>query len=476
MHQKNREIISKDKSISDWYTSIVEKAGLIHYSNIKGFMSFLPYGWAIWEKIQSHLNFAFKKEKIKNVALPSLFPYSDLVLESSHVKGFKPELFLIEHKGKEILNDPYVLRPTSEAAFCKLWNQTLRTYQQLPLLYNQWCSVFRVEKNTRPFLRNSEFYWQEMHGAFSNDQDCQKMVDKIIEIYSWLINKILMIPTISGKKTVNEKFAGAEETYTLETIMPDGQALQSATSHNLGQNFAKAFDIKFQGKNNAFEMAHTMSAGLSTRIIGGLIMTHGDDNGLVLPFNIAPIQIMLIPMFAQKNKDVLKITKQIAAELKEYEVEIDENDNNSLGSKIADNEIRGIPFQIIIGPKDLENNKATIIVRNDTKNKHQVEFSKIASWIADKSKEYDEALYLKAKERYQNQIVIIDNQKDFINALNNQKVILAPWAGNENDEASLKKTTGATARCISIEKQITNEKCFFTNKKAKHWVYFARAY
>ena len=472
--KKNREIVSQNVSLSDWYTSIIEKAELIHYSSIKGFMSFLPRGWSIWEQIQQHLNKRFYELKIKNVALPSLLPYSDLLLEANHVEGFNPELFLIEHKNGNKLSDPYVLRPTSEVVFCKLWSETLQNYSQLPLLYNQWCNAFRVEKSTRPFLRNSEFHWQEMHGAFANESECYLMVKKIHEIYAWLINDVLMIPTLSGLKSNNERFAGALETYTLETIMPDGQALQSATSHNLGQNFSKPFNIKYQTKNNTYDFVYTMSAGLSTRIIGGLIMSHGDDNGLVLPFGIAPTQIMILTLFANNNPEVLEVANNLYNELKEkYRVEID-NSSNSLGHKISQQEVYGTPLLIIIGANEIKNNSVMVKWRNSS-DKNIISIPILFETIASKIENYNQSLYAKVKQRYQEQIVKVKNFNEFKENLDNNKVILTGWSGSDNDEIEIKTLTGATIRCIT-NLPVENEKCFFTNKPAKCLVYFARSY
>ncbi|WP_033160268.1 proline--tRNA ligase [Mycoplasmoides alvi] len=472
--KKNREIISQIVSLSDWYTSVVEKAELIHYSPIKGFMSFLPRGWSIWEQIQKHLNKKFEELKIKNVALPSLFPYGDLLLEANHIKGFNPELFLIESKNHEKLSSPYVLRPTSEVAFCKLWSEILQNYSQLPFLYNQWCNVFRVEKSTRPFLRNSEFHWQEMHGAFSDSSSCIDMVKKMHDIYAWLINDVLMIPTLSGLKSENEKFAGAIETYTIETIMPDGQALQSATSHNLGQNFSKAFDIKYQNKNNIYEFVHTMSAGLSTRIIGGLIMSHGDDNGLVLPFSIAPTQIMILTLFGNKNSEVVNFANELFNSLKQkYRVDVDFSDN-SLGYKINQQEIYGVPLLIIVGPNEL-NNKTVLLKWRNSSDKEIVSINNISQKILNNISVYNNSLYAKVSSRYQNQIVKVYNLDDFKKSLNDKKVLLVGWSGTIDDENEIKKTTGATIRCIT-NLSTNNINCFYTNKPAQHLVYFARSY
>lgn len=472
--KKNRDIISQEISLSDWYTSVIENAKLIHYSSIKGFMTLLPRGWAIWNLIQKELNNLFEKLHIQNVALPTLFPYSYLFLEAKHVEGFKPELFLVKNKGDEVLKDPYVLRPTSEIVFCKLWSEILHTYSQLPMLYNQWCNVFRVEKNTRPFLRNSEFYWQEMHGAFADQDSCIDMVKKMHDVYNFVINNVLMIPTLSGLKTPNETFAGALQTYTLETIMPDGQALQSATSHNLDQNFAKAFNIKFQSKENKYEYVYTMSAGMSTRIIGSLIMSHGDDNGLVLPFKVAPIQIEIITLMKKNSYEITEIAKKIKSELDlKYRVSIDDS-KYSLGYKINKYEIYGVPLLIIIGPNDIKNNKVTIKWRNSIE-KINVDINELTSLIDSSINDYDKQLYDAVKKRYEQQIVIVNDFKNFKLQLDNKKVILVPWSGNDEDEKKIKELTNATIRCI-ISKPINDEKCFYTKKPAKNWVYFARAY
>ncbi|WP_027119538.1 proline--tRNA ligase [[Mycoplasma] testudinis] len=475
--KKNLAITSRATSFSDWYTNIVEAAQLIHYSGIKGFMTFLPRGWAIWEQIQKYMNQKFKTLKIQNVALPSLFPYSDLIKEKHHVQGFNPELFLISQKGDEKLGDPYVLRPTSEVAFCELWSETLQTYQQLPFLYNQWCSVFRVEKSTRPFLRNSEFHWQEVHCAFADEQSCLEMVKAMNDAYSWLINEILMMYPLAGEKTPNERFAGALNTYTLETIMPDGQALQSSTSHHLGQNFAQAFDIKFQNKDNKYSHVYTMSAGISTRIIGALIMSHSDDNGLVLPFKIAPEQIVIIPLLADKNPDILKAANLLYEQLvqQDYRVIID-NTNASMGSRLATHEVNGVPFSIVIGPNDLKTKTLTIKIRNQAE-KINVAIDELNKWLKNSIQTYDQQLYEASKSRTQQAIVKISTYEQFEQAIKDKKVVLAPWFEDPEAEAQLKTKTGATARCINLKLKVSDEdKCFYSGKKATNWVYFARAY
>lgn len=475
---KNQAIVTRAESFSDWYTSIVEAAQLIHYSKIKGFMTFLPRGWAIWEQIQKYLSYKFKELKIQNIALPSLFLYSDFLREKNHVTGFNPELFLITQKGDDQLEDPYVLRPTSEVAFCQLWSETLRTYNQLPFLYNQWCSVFRVEKNTRPFLRNTEFFWHEVHCAFADSNRCNDMVQRMWEVYNWLINDILMMATIKGVKTANERFAGAIDTYTLETIMPDGQALQSSTVHYFGQNFAKTFDVKFQTKNNDFAYVHTMSAGLSTRIIGAMIMSHSDDHGLVLPFKIAPEQIVIIPLLANKNSEILVYAKQIFNKLSnhdQYRILIDES-NDSLGAKLSHHETHGVPFVIIVGPNDLTKQTITIKIRTKSE-KIQIQNSELINWMKINVNKFDQELYETSQIRLEQTIVKAKTYSEFEQAIKNKKIALSPWHDDVNAENDLKAKTGITTRCIKQDEIINeNEKCFYSNKKATHWIYFARAY
>lgn len=472
----NRTIVSRQTSFTDWYTSIVERAELVHYSPIKGLMTFLPRGWALWEQIQAWLNAGFARLGVKNIALPSLFLQSDLQREKTHVAGFAPETFVVSQVGANQLTDPYVLRPTSETAVCRLWSEILQTYSQLPLLFNQWCSVFRVEKNTRPFLRNAEFHWQEAHGAYPDANSCLQAVENFDQLYANLMQDVLMIPVLRGQKTANERFAGGLATFTLEAIMPDGQCLQSATSHYLGQNFAQAFDIRFQDRDNTYKTPHTMSAGMSTRIIGALIMTHSDDAGLVLPFHVAPEQIALIPLMAHKEPKVAALVAELSAKLKARWRVWDNFPGNSLGSSLAAVEIAGVPLAIIVGPDDVQTGTLTLKWRTQ-QSKTKIPVDDLLTYINKNAPLFDQQLYDVAWQRMQTQIVQVATREQLIEAINNNKVALAPWAGSEAEEVALKQTTRITARCIKGPIDPTKDvKCFFTGKQATHYVYFGRAY
>ncbi len=316
MEQTNKKIIKRSQNFADWYTSVINEANLIQYTDVKGAMIFKPKGWVIWENIQKILDAKFKEVGSLNVSMPTLIPIEEFEKEKEHVEGFAPELFTVNQIGEKVLNKKMCLRPTSEIWFCKYFENEIKSYKNLPIKVNQWCSVFRAEKNTRPFLRNSEFHWQELHCAFSNFQEANDFAIDILDIYAEVYEKYLAIPVIKGQKTNRERFAGGDITYTIESMMQDGQALQSATSHNLGQNFAKAYDIKFQDKNNELQLVYTTSHGLTTRIIGAIIMVHSDDNGLVLPFPIAGTQIKIIPLLANKNPKIMEYAQKIYNELK----------------------------------------------------------------------------------------------------------------------------------------------------------------
>ena len=472
---KLEKITTRDVDFAQWYTDVVKAAKLVEYSAIKGELVFMPNGWAIWSIIQQELDKRFKKYGIVNVALPTFIKYSEFMKEKQHVEGFAPEVFLVTKKGNENLTEPYVVRPTSEVLFCDYFKKIVTSYNDLPVKVNQWCNVFRAEKNTKPFLRTTEFFWHELHTIHSSKTEAINQAKNMADEYYDFITKELLIPCIQGEKTIGERFAGAENTYTLEALMQNGQALQCGTSHYLGQNFAKTYDISFTNKNNKTEYVYQTSTGASTRLIGAIIMSHSDDHGLRLPFAIAPIQIAILGIFANKKPKIIQVANTIAKKLNKYRVKIDMSDKG-LGYKAVWSETTGVPFSIIIGPNDLKQNQVTIL-RRDTLLKEQCSIDKIVDKIEKLIPEFKKNLYNLAKKNLDSRIIEVNNFSDFKKAINEKKMVIAPWAGEIADEKKIKQMFGVTPRCIKKElPSNTKLKCFFTNKKAKYIVYFARAY
>lgn len=470
---KNKNIISRNENFAEWYTSVIKEAKLIAYAPVKGTMFFLPNGWSIWNKIQQELDRRFNPMGIKNVQLPLFIKYSDFILEKKHVQGFAPEIFLVTHNNKTELTDPLVVRPTSEILFCQCFKEVLNSYNDLPILYNQWCSVTRVEKNTRPFLRNTEFHWQELHGIFAKEQCAIDKAKIMIETYRDFCQDYLCIPVLMGEKTINERFAGAENTYAIEALMQDGQALQCATSHYLGQNFSNTYDLKYQDKDNTYKYVYQISSGVSTRIIGGIIMSHSDDNGLVLPFKVAPVQIAIVTL--RNDESSLAYAKKIANDLEpNYRVELD-NSDKGLGFKISSYQIQGVPFVIIIGPKEIEQNQVSIAIRT-SENKINVNISELKDYISNLSKTFDQQLFDKASMRLNNSIVSVENIAQLQQAVNNKQIVLAYFNDTIDNEIQIKQITGATARCIKEVNTDPKNKCILTGQPATHLIYFARAY
>ncbi len=470
----NSKIVPLEKDFAKWYTSVIESAKLVSYSSIKGTMIYRPNGWAIWTNIQKELDRRFAKIGISNVQLPLFIKYSEFNKEKEHVEGFAPEVFMVTKKGKEDLVDPYVIRPTSEVLFCNYFKSITNSYRDLPVKVNQWCSVFRAEKNTKPFLRTSEFYWTEMHTIHAYQKEAEDHALLCINLYKDFVENFLCIPTLMGEKTEGERFAGAVHTYTIETVMKDGQALQAGTSHYLGQNFSKTYDIKFTNKENKLENVYQTSVGLSTRIIGAIIMSHADNDGLVLPFGIAPTQIALIPVSFEKSPEVLAKINELNKTLsQQYRTFVDDS-NNSFGFKISEQEISGTPISIILGPKDLANNKATVILRNSLQ-KMEISLDKLFNDLPSIISDYQQSLFSNAKNRLDQSIVEVNSYDELVSAVNNKKIALAPWGGTPEDERKLKlQSGGITPRCIKCS--VSDRTCFFTNKPAKYLVYFGRAY
>lgn len=470
---KNKEITSRDEDFAKWYTDTILKTKLVDYAPIKGFMVIREYGYAIWELIQKELDRMFKESGHKNLYFPILIPESLLNKEKEHVEGFAPEVAWVTHGGEKKLEERLCIRPTSETIICTMYSKWLNSYRDLPFLYNQWANVIRWEKTTRPFLRTSEFLWQEGHTLHETAEEAKEETLKMLNIYKKFVEEYLAIPVITGRKSEKEKFAGAVETYTMEALMYDGQALQAGTSHFFGDGFAKAFDIKYLGRDNLMHYPFQTSWGVSTRLIGGLIMTHSDDNGLVLPPNIAPIQVIIIPINLEDEKVMTEVNK-IKEELKSIRLEIDMDKNSSAGFKFNEWEMKGVPIRIEIGPKDVENGKC-ILARRDTKEKIEVNLGDIKEEVPRLLKEIQANLFYEASKRREEHTTNVYNMAKLKDIMENKPgYAIVPWCENEECENKIKEETGATIRCIT-DKEIIG-KCICCGKEAKKEAYVARAY
>ena len=440
-------------------------------------MNYLPNGYAIWELIQADLDKRFKETGVENVYLPMLIPENLLEKEAEHVEGFAPEVAWVTHGGMERLQERMCIRPTSETMFCDLWAKTVRSYRDLPKVWNQWNSVLRWEKTTRPFLRSREFLWQEGHTLHATYEEAEERTIQMWEVYKDCYRETLAIPFVAGRKAEHEKFAGAQDTYTIEALMHDGKALQSATSHFFGSGFPDAFDIKYVDKNNQLQSAYETSWGWSTRSIGALIMVHGDDDGLVLPPHVAPVECRIIPI-AQHKEGVLDRSYALLDELKKagYRVKIDDSDK-STGWKFSEQEILGIPTRIEIGPKDIENGQV-VVVRRDTREKIVVAIDEITTKLGEILETIQADLYAKAKAFLDDHIssaVTMDEMKDAVSE--KKGFVKAMWCGDEACEDEIKaQTGGVTSRCIPMEEEHLSDVCVCCGKPAKHMVYWGRAY
>ncbi|AHF61435.1 hypothetical protein P344_06320 [Spiroplasma mirum ATCC 29335] len=474
MSRKLEKITPRDENFAQWYTDIVVNADLISYGPAKGTMIFKPYGYAIWENIQKYLDQKFKELKVTNVYFPLLIPKSLFDKEKEHIEGFSPEIATVTKVGDKKLEEELYIRPTSEVLFGTFFAKEIQGYRDLPLLYNQWVNVLRWEKTTRPFLRTSEFLWQEGHTIHANAQEAKDFTLKILDVYSKFAEEALLLPVIRGQKTEREKFAGALETYTIESLMYDGQALQCGTSHYFGQNFAKPFDIKFTNQDNQLEYAYSTSWGVSTRTIGAIIMTHGDDHGLVLPPMIAPTQVMIVPV---KNDDtLLTVAEQIKKQLGNFRVVIDESEK-SFGYKLANAEIKGIPVRIEIGPRDLEQ-ESVIITRRDTFEKVQVKISEVLATVNKLFTEISANLFNRALANRQQRTIKVNSYEEYKEILKQKNALfLVPFCGALACENIIKEETQTVSRCIPFDiSQDVSEQCFRCDNPAQYLVYFARAY
>ena len=461
---------------AQWYTDIVKKADLIDYSSVKGCMVIRPYGYAVWENIQRLLDAQFKATGHENVYMPMFIPEGLLQKEKDHVEGFAPEVAWVTHGGNEPLAERLCVRPTSETLFCEHYANLIQSYRDLPKLYNQWCSVVRWEKTTRPFLRSREFLWQEGHTVHATAEEAIEETERMLNVYASFCEEELCMPVVKGKKTESDKFAGAEDTYAIEALMHDGKALQAGTSHYFGDGFARAFGIQYTDKNNQLQYVHQTSWGMTTRLIGAIIMSHGDNNGLVLPPAVAPIQVVILPV-AQHKPGVLDKANELKARLAgKFRVKLDDSDN-SPGWKFAEYEMKGVPLRLEIGPKDIEKGQC-VLVRRDTREKHFVPLENLESEIERLLKELAQSIYNKALENREKRTYACTTLDEIKTALEEKGdgFVKAMWCGDEACEDAVKEQTGVGSRCIPFEQEHLSDVCVCCGKPAKHMVYWGKAY
>lgn len=468
-------ITSMNEDFAQWYTDVVKKAELIDYSSVRGCMILRPNGYAIWENIQKELDARFKATGVENVYMPLFIPESLLQKEKDHVEGFAPEVAWVTHGGLEKLPERLCVRPTSETLFCDLYANIIQSYRDLPKLYNQWCSVVRWEKTTRPFLRSMEFLWQEGHTAHATAEEAEERTIQMLNVYADFCENVLAIPMIKGKKTDKEKFAGAHSTYTIEALMHDGKALQSGTSHNFGDGFAHAFGVQYTDKENKLQYVHQTSWGMSTRIIGAVIMVHGDDSGLVLPPRIAPNQVVIVPIM-QKKEGVLEKANEVKEQLSKVSRVILDDSEKSPGWKFSEYEMRGIPVRVELGPRDIENNQA-VLARRDTGEKITVSLDNIAEEVTKLLDTIQHDMLERARKHRDSHTYTAHNMEEFAKIVKETPgFVKAMWCGDEECENKIKEMTGATSRCMPFEQEHIDDKCVCCGKPAKTMVYWGKAY
>ena len=469
-----KDITPRDKDFALWYTDVVKKAGLVDYSSVKGSMIICPYGYAIWENIQKILDERFKETGHENVQMPMFIPESLLNIEKEHVEGFAPEVAWVTYGGNNKLEERLCIRPTSEVLFCDYYKKIIKSYRDLPKLYNQWCTIVRWEKTTRPFLRSREILWQEGHTMHATEKEALEETKRMFKIYEDFQRNVLAIPVIVGKKTEKEKFAGAISSYTLEAMMYDGVALQNGTSHYFGQGFAKAFNIQFLDKDNTLKTPYQTSWGVSTRMLGALIMVHGDDRGLVLPPNIAPIKAIIIPI--GNSMEVMEAINTLKEELASQNIsyKIDESDKTP-GFKFAEAEVKGYPVRIEVGPRDLSEGYVTV-VRRDTLEKIKYPISDVVDKLDALFKDIQDNMYNSALKRRNSMIYEANSWEEFKDiATNKPGFIKANWCGDEECETKVKEEFNMKSRCL-IEDEEIHTNCVVCGKKARYRLYFGRQY
>lgn len=488
-----KQLTKRSENYSQWYNDLVVKADLAEQSAVRGCMVIKPYGYAIWEKMQRTLDDMFKETGHVNAYFPLLIPKSFLSREAEHVEGFAKECAVVTHyrlknaeDGSGVVVDPaakleeeLIIRPTSETIIWNTYKNWIHSYRDLPILCNQWANVFRWEMRTRMFLRTAEFLWQEGHTAHATKEEALMEAKKMLGVYADFAEKYMAVPVIKGVKTAHERFAGALETFTIESMMQDGKALQSGTSHFLGQNFAKAFDVKFINKENKLDYVWATSWGVSTRLMGALIMTHSDDNGLVLPPHLAPIQVVIVPIY-RKQEQLAMVSEKVAGiveglKAKGISVKYDDADNKRPGFKFADYELKGVPVRLVIGPKDLEENTAEVM-RRDTLGKETVSLDGIVDYVANLLEDIQNNIYTKARNFRDSHIFEANSYDEFKELIEKGGFVLAHWDGTTETEERVKEETKATIRCIPLDGDTTPGTCIFTGKPSERRVIFARNY
>lgn len=471
-----KEITNIDENFAQWYTDIVRKAELADYTDTKGCIAIRPYGYAIWENIQNYTDKLFKDSGVKNAYFPVLISESLLQKEKDHVEGFAPEVAWVTEAGGEKLDEKLCIRPTSETIISTMYSKWLNSWRDLPFVYNQWCNVLRWEKETRPFLRSREFLWQEGHTIHETEKEAQERTVQMLNIYQDVVENLLAIPTVKGIKTETEKFAGADETYTIETMMYDGKALQTATSHYFGQNFTKPFDVKFQNREGKEEYAYQTSWGLTTRLIGAIIMAHGDNRGLKLPPKVAPIQVVIVPI-AMHKEGVKEKTEEIYHTLKnKFRVELDIRDQVSPGYKFNDWEMKGVPLRIEMGPRDIEKGEC-VLVRRDTLEKTTVKIEELEENITKLLDEIQNNMYETCKKRMEAKTTEAHDLEEFQSNMDREQgFIKAMWCGSSKCEAKIKELTAAKSRCMPFVQEHIDNKCVCCGEKADKLVIWGRQY
>ena len=488
-----KQLTKRSENYSQWYNDLVVKADLAEQSAVRGCMVIKPYGYAIWEKMQRTLDDMFKETGHVNAYFPLLIPKSFLSREAEHVEGFAKECAVVTHyrlknaeDGSGVVVDPaakleeeLIIRPTSETIIWNTYKNWIHSYRDLPILCNQWANVFRWEMRTRMFLRTAEFLWQEGHTAHATKEEALVEAKKMLGVYADFAEKYMAVPVIKGVKTAHERFAGALETFTIEAMMQDGKALQSGTSHFLGQNFAKAFDVKFINKENKLDYVWATSWGVSTRLMGALIMTHSDDNGLVLPPHLAPIQVVIVPIY-RKQEQLAMVSEKVAGiveglKTKGISVKYDDADNKRPGFKFADYELKGVPVRLVIGPKDLEENTAEVM-RRDTLGKETVSLDGIVDYVANLLEDIQNNIYTKARNFRDSHLFEANSYDEFKELIEKGGFVLAHWDGTTETEERVKEETKATIRCIPLDGDTTPGTCIFTGKPSERRVIFARNY
>lgn len=469
-------ITPMEEDFAQWYTDVVKKADLMAYSSVKGCMIFKPAGYAIWENIQKEMDRRFKETGVENVYMPLFIPESLLEKEKEHVEGFAPEVAWVTQGGMNELQERLCVRPTSETLFCDFYKDEIHSYRDLPKVYNQWCSVVRWEKETRPFLRSREFLWQEGHTAHATFEEAQERTIQMLNVYADFCEEVLAMPVIRGQKTEKEKFAGAEATYTIEALMHDGKALQSGTSHNFGDGFARAFGIQYTDKDNRLQYVYQTSWGVTTRLIGAIIMVHGDNSGLVLPPRIAPTQVMVVPI-RQSAEGVLEKARELKDRLsKVCSAKLDDTDK-SPGWKFSEQEMRGIPLRVELGPKDLAAGQC-VLVRRDTREKTIVPFEGLEAKVQELLESIQENMYARAKKHLDESIYDAHDYEEFKEIVNTKPgFIRGMWCGDPACEDKIKEETTATSRCIPFDDhERISETCVCCGRPAKKLIYWGKAY